>query len=151
MQLEPDGGYDVEKCRVALERNTNPEKSRQAKAQQRKAAAVTTVTTDRPQSEDSAGSPERTYSEALRQQAWVKLERDKLDLQKRQAELVELGPINAFIAGMILRARDEMVRIAPELRDQLAQEADPIRCEAMLAKRIERSLGAMAEYRPNVE
>src|SRR5689334_18927027 len=107
---ELDGTFDVVKCRVSLERNSNPEKQRQGRSQQKKPDSLESGV-----AVSVGDEPKETYSEALRVQAWLKVDRDRLENQKRIGSLVELAPINAYVAGMILKARDELTKIAPEL------------------------------------
>jgi hypothetical protein len=71
----------------------------------------------------------------------------EIEVSVKRRELVPIGKINAFVAGMIIKAREELLRIAPELRDRLAQEADPIACEQLVAARIQSALNVLAEYR----
>jgi hypothetical protein len=147
---ETDGTFDVAKCRIALQRNSNPEQQRRARTQQRKPNASPAATaTETSRSDDETKPPEESQAEALRQQAWLKVERDKLELEVKKKNLIELAPINAYVAGMVLKARDELTKIGPELRDQLSQEQDPIRCEQLISGRVERALAVLSEYRPS--
>jgi hypothetical protein len=71
----------------------------------------------------------------------------EIEVSVKRRELVPIGKINVFVAGMIIKAREELLRIGPELRDRLAQEADPIACEQLVAARIQAALNVLAEYR----
>ena len=136
VKQEPNGGFDIEKCRKALAENSNPEKQRQARSQRKS-----------PATSQNAESGEHTYSEALRRREWLKVEKEELSLERQRGELVELTPINAFVAGMILKAQEELLRIGPELRDRLAQETDSIKCEGLVTAKIEQALNHLAQYR----
>ena len=140
-----DGSFDVEKCRRALELNSHPGKQAAARSQQTKAEPTTSTTDARL---EGAGEPESgaSYTEALRVREWIRVEKEKLNLARQRAELAAIVEINAWIAGMIMRARDILLRIPPELRDKLAQEDDPVRCEELLMEEIHRSLRELAEY-----
>jgi hypothetical protein len=59
----------------------------------------------------------RTFAEAQRRREWLRVERDRLELLGKRSEVVPIAEINAFVAGMIIRAREILVRIAPELKD----------------------------------
>jgi hypothetical protein len=43
----------------------------------------------------------------------------ELELKQKRGELVSMSEVNAFISGMIIRSRDILLRIGPELRDVL--------------------------------
>jgi hypothetical protein len=160
-----DGTFDVDACRVALSHNTNLGKQRSARSQQRAGArkppeppversACVKELPPRPPVPDEADpqkEPDGTYTEASRQREWIRLERDRLALERERKQLIELAPINAYVAGMIIKARDELMRMGPELRDRLAQETDPIACEAMLNNRVGQVLAGMSEFHPEAE
>lgn len=69
-----------------------------------------------------------------------------LELQEQQGLLVEFAALDSFVSEMIIRARDEFLRIGPELRDRLAQEVDPIRCDEMITKRVRHALAGMKQF-----
>jgi len=72
--------------------------------------------------------------------------RAELEVLVKESELVPLVKINAWIAGMVLRARNIFLRLGPELRDRLSQTTDPVLCEELIDKEVRRGLGEMAEY-----
>jgi hypothetical protein len=137
---EADKTFDVERCRLQLAKNSNLEKQRAGRSQQQGAKL------DPPEDDLPSG---QSYAEALRQQAWVKLKKDQTELEVKLGELAPIGQVNAFVAGMILRARDILLRIGPECRDRLAREKDPQGCEALVSNEVNRALRELAEYRPN--
>lgn len=88
-----------------------------------------------------------SVSEATRLLEWERLRAIRLKTDREQGRLVDVTAVNAFVAGMILLARDKFTRLPNELRDELAYQTDPLRCEAILAARIGSILGEMSEYR----
>ncbi len=80
--------------------------------------------------------------------AHVDAESAKLDLEEKRGTLVNLATINAYVSSIIIKARDELLRIAPELRDRIAQESDPIVIEQIIDERVRRALQGLSEYRP---
>jgi hypothetical protein len=100
VQREKDGTFDVEACRRQLATNSNPGKQKSARAQQRKKPL----------------DPDDTYTELCQRREAVKLEKDELDLARRKGELVPIGEVNAFISGMIIRARDRLLAIESDER-----------------------------------
>src|ERR1700680_4506229 len=71
----------------------------------------------------------------------------ELELKQKRGELVAVSEVNAFVSGMIVRARDILLRIAPELRDRLATCTDPIECEAMVTDEVHRALRELSEFK----
>lgn len=142
---EPDGSFDVEKCKAAMERNTNPLQSARARTQQRKPPAKSahkhrneTVT------ETSEYQPgDESYSEAVRQNEWQKLLDRKIEYAKKAGELVSLAEFNAFYDELIVRARDIFLQIGPQLCDDLAAETDPRGCEELVTREVRRALGEL--------
>jgi hypothetical protein len=72
-----------------------------------------------------------------------------LNIPPRTAELPCIRPINTRVSGMIIRARDILTRIAPELKDRLAQETDAHKCEQLVAGEVRRALNELAEFKPS--
>ena len=68
----------------------------------------------------------------------------ELELAQKRGELLQASEVNAFISGMILRARDILLRIAPELRDRLATCSNAIECERMIDDEVRRALRELA-------
>jgi hypothetical protein len=100
VQRGADGKFDVEACRRQLAVNSNPGKQKSARAQQRKKPL----------------DPDDTYTELCRRREAVKLEKDELNLARQKGELVPIGEVNAFISGMIIRARDRLLAIESDER-----------------------------------
>lgn len=150
---EPDGTYEVEKVRKqlaknsnALKRRTSPKKTVEGDNQPDSpiTALITTPITEEP--DDTSG--DRTLAEAQRQREWVRVEKDKLALERERAQLAPIGQINAWVAGMIIRSREILLRIAPELKDRLAQQTNPHECEKLVDNEVRRALNELAEFKP---
>jgi len=149
-----DGSFDVEACRLELAQNTNPIKSASARAQQAPASAVTEEQEFQPirpamvdAVEQDPGPRPGSMADVSLQLESERLRALKLKTDREEGRLVELAPVNAWIAGMILKARDEFGRIPLELRDVLASETDPVRCEELLQVKVQTVLATMSEYR----
>jgi hypothetical protein len=69
----------------------------------------------------------------------------ELELSVKRGELIEADQVNQWIAGMILRSRDVLLRIAPELKDKLAQESDAITIELMIDAEVRRALDQLSK------
>lgn len=168
----PDGSYDPEAVRVAMALNSHPVKVAAARSQ-RDAKRATPARPARQathraliEKTESAGKPEpesappamtvdldelpdsESLAEAARQHEWEKVRALKQKTDREEGLLVELIPVNAFIAGSITRARDELCRIGAELADQLARETDPVKCRALVDDQIFQSLENLKEYQP---
>lgn len=88
------------------------------------------------------------HAQLLKMQGQAAIE--GLKARVMEGSLANVAEVNAYVAGCIVRARDTFLRIGPELRDRLAQETDPIRCDEMVTAEIMRGLREISEYRPNV-
>lgn len=160
-----DGTFDVEACRADLAQNSHPVKSRSARAQQTRGpepipeAAISPIDTPTGSGPTDEGPAplfeerlaalpdEGSVAEATRLLEWERLREKRLKVDREEGKLVDVAAVNAFVAGMILEARDELTRIPTEMRDLLAHETDPIQCEALLSLRIQSVLGKLSEYR----
>ncbi len=138
MTVEIDGTYDVEKCRRQLAENTTAAKQRKPVAQPTPRAPIAAD----PDSEVT------TLAEAERQLKWEGVRKQKFENDLREGNLAPVGEINAWIAGMILRAREVFLRIGPELKDRLSQETNPHQCERLVMREITRALGELSEFKP---
>lgn len=84
-------------------------------------------------------------AEAQRRKETALADKAELDVLQRRGELVPLATVNAWFAGAVVKARDILLRIGPELRDRLAVETDPIRVEAMVVEEVVRALSMLKE------
>lgn len=137
IKTEPDGTYDVEACRVALAANSHPVQSRVARMQKRG-----------PRVDSKAAPDDGSIAEAARQLEWEKLREKRLKVDREEARLVPLHEVNAFVAGMVIKARDEFLRIGREEAGALAQISDPVKCEEIVTARVVEALEKLTEYRP---
>lgn len=131
---EPDGKFNVEKVRAQIAANSHPIKAKSARAQQSKPARPSA----KPEADEIAVEFDLNRIVTARER--VKLEKDQLDLARRKGEVVDKAAVNAFVAGMILKARDVFLQVPPSLRDKLAKIDDPVECEAVLMSEIHRGL-----------
>lgn len=68
-----------------------------------------------------------------------------LDLRRRNGELVEFATVNAYIRGMIVKARNEFLLLPNQLRDRLGAY-DALACGELLDREIRRILGQLATF-----
>lgn len=150
VKKSPDGKFDVEACRRSLELNSHPVQSRVARLQRKQPApeAVEPVAPPAADQEPVDAPADGSIAEAARQLEWEKLREKRLKIDREESRLVDVAAVNSWVAGMIMKARDELVRIGPELRDSLGQETDGIKCEAMVTDRIMQALEKLSEYKP---
>lgn len=166
------GNFDIDHCRAALQLNTQPKLSEYARRQQQKPGADLQPETHPDEGQRTAPDsgvvsgagrgedalrqlllgadllPEtNSVAEATRQLEWEKVRRERLKNDLAEAKLTDVAAVNAFVAGMIIKARDELLRIPAEVRDDLARNTDPIDCEEIVRKRITGALQHMAEFK----
>ena len=84
-------------------------------------------------------------AEAQRRKETALADKAELDVLQRRGELVPLATVNAWMASGIIRCRDILLRIGPELRDRMAVETDPVKCEKMVVEEVVRALSQLKE------
>ena len=87
-----------------------------------------------------------SFNQAQRRKEVAIADLRELELKQKRGELVPVSDVNAFVSGMVVRARDILLRVAPELRDRLAVCSDPIECEAMVTDEVYRALRELSEF-----
>jgi hypothetical protein len=145
------GAFDVEVCRKALGLNSHPAKSSAGRSQQlaRRVSPEPVPAAEPPEGLASSTDPQgNSVAEAVRQLEWAKVRALTLKIDREEGRLIELVAVNAFVAGMIMRARDELVRIGAEIADTLARESDPVKCRAQVDDRIFQALENLKQYQP---
>lgn len=88
-----------------------------------------------------------TYTEAETRHKIACADKVELENAVKRGELVSVADVNQWVAGMILRGRDVLLRIGPELKDKLALETDPISIEQMIDSEVRRALRSLQEYK----
>ena len=89
---------------------------------------------------------EETFIDAQRRKEIALANLREQELAIKAGELAPISEINNHVAGMILRSRDILLRIGPELRDRLAQESDAITIQKMIDAEVFRALAALSEF-----
>lgn len=75
-------------------------------------------------------------------------DKHELDLAERRKELIDRHKVQLWVTGMVTRARDMLLRVAPELRDQLAASDDPLECERLVKNAITHALSSLRQFKP---
>jgi hypothetical protein len=88
-------------------------------------------------------SPELMQARTMREV--YNARRAKLNFEREVGELIPLGPVNRWIGAMILKAREEFLRIGAELQDELAEERNPAVIGRLIDSRVRRALAALKE------
>lgn len=100
-----------------------------------------------PSAEDVETEKEGETEYAARRRKEIALaNKQELEVAQRMGELVPRVQVNQFIAGQIIRARDEFLKIGPEKQDALAAEGDAAKCGRIITEAVRRALDMMAEY-----
>ena len=90
---------------------------------------------------------QESFFEAQRRKEVALASLRELELAMEKGELVKVAEVNAFVSSMILRARDILSRIAPELCDRLAKETDPSRIRELIDAEVLRALTQLSAFR----
>jgi hypothetical protein len=138
ISAEPDGSIDFEKADAAWEASTD--KARQRPTNGAAVAAVPSVLVPLPHNS--------TFAEGQRQLQWLRVQKERLDLDERRGKLVSADEVETFVGGMIEMCKTTLLAIPRELRDRLALEDDPIACEELMANSIRSALVHLSQYRP---
>jgi hypothetical protein len=92
-------------------------------------------------------APGEVFLEAQRRKEVALADLRELELSQKRGELVDRNEANTFIGTMILKARDILLRIAPELKDRLATETDPIEIENLIDGEVRQALQKLSELK----
>jgi hypothetical protein len=90
---------------------------------------------------------DETFLEAERRKQIALADLKELELAHKRGELVNKDEVNNFFGGLFLKARDILSHIAPELKDRLAHETDPVQIESLIDAEVRRALELLAEYK----
>lgn len=140
-----DGKWDVEECSAAMARNSNPTMSKYGRMQQNRKPDQP----PEPELEDYTPLDD-SLAEANRLLEWEKIRALKQKTDRDAGLLVEVAEVNAFVAGMIMKARDDLSRIGSEVADRLAQEVSPAGCRRVVEDRIFQVLESLREFTASV-
>ena len=89
-----------------------------------------------------------TFIEAQTRKERALANQHEFKAAQMRGDLVEVVLVNEWIAGMILRSRDILLRMAPELKDRLTHETDPVAVEELLDGEVRRALAELATFKP---
>jgi hypothetical protein len=70
----------------------------------------------------------------------------QLEVWEKRGQVAPVGIINVFMAGQIMKARDVLTRIGPELQDRLAVETEPGKCLALIDREVRHALDRMSLF-----
>jgi hypothetical protein len=132
---------------VGLSVATVSKKRRQGKTEEqiRKEAADWHTKETKQAVKEEAGK--ETFTEAQRRKEVALADLRELELATNRGELANVAEVNAFVSGMIVRCRDLFCRIAPEMRDRLSKETDPIRIGELIEAEITRALTQLSQFK----
>jgi hypothetical protein len=70
----------------------------------------------------------------------------QFEVQAKRGEVASVAVLNSFMAGQILKARDSLMRLGPELCDRLAAASSPVTCQQMIDEEIRRALSGLVLF-----
>jgi hypothetical protein len=79
----------------------------------------------------------------------IRIKERRLSVDQIESKLVQLASVRRFESEVFAHAKTQLMAIASELRDDLAAETDPRKCEDMLDRRIRRALTNISQWRPD--
>lgn len=93
------------------------------------------------------GKKSETFLEAQQRKEAALADLREVELKERVGALVSAEDVNHWIGGMIIKSREVLMRIAPELKDRLSQESNPIKIEQIIEGEIRRALDELAQFK----
>jgi hypothetical protein len=137
----------VERFASRTMRQTNEPGSRQpARAPRNGKTATATATatpTPEPGTNTGGANGSESFADAQRRKESALADERQLRVGERRGALVPIVHVNAHFAGVIVKSRDILLRIGPELGDQLAAESNSIRCAELVNREVLRALGVL--------
>ena len=86
-----------------------------------------------------------SYFEAQRRKEIALADLRELELSLKNGDLVPVAEVNAWVAGMIVEARNILLRIAPDLQDQLSLVSDPAEINKLISGKVDSALDALSQ------
>ncbi len=145
IRRERDGKFDLAKVQAALAANLDTRQN--APSRDEPAAAAPRANGAPLQFPQPQAPVKGTLAHAQLMHEQAKAAEAAMRAQRLEGRLADVGKLNAWAAGMIVRARDILLRVGPELQDRLAQTSDPQACGALVTNEIVRALQQLSEYR----
>lgn len=96
--------------------------------------------------EGLVGEEMESFSAAERRQKIAMADEREILVAQRAGELIPKIQVQQQISGMIVRARDLIRRIGPEIQDKVAAETDPVKCGRLISEKADRVLEMLAEF-----
>lgn len=87
-----------------------------------------------------------TLSEATLRKEIALADQREMENEVRRGDLVLRNHMANWLGTGIVMARDWLRRIPQELRDVIALETDPVRCEELMQKAVDEVLGRVSDY-----
>lgn len=106
-----------------------------------------TIDFDQPEEETAIEVSSRSkLADADYQFKLLRVQRERLTLGQISRQLVPLAGVRAFYSAIFSMQRTLFLSIGSELQDELAAEADPLRCKQLVDSKIRRALSQLAEW-----
>lgn len=146
-----DGKYDLDSSRERF-RKAHPIQQANARKQQpeeRKTAASTSAAFGDTPDAFAEGVNDGSLAEAVRREKWLKVQKEQLIVRERMGALLPADEVREYVSGMILEAKEALLRVPGELKAVLAGETDMNRIEHLLMAEMHRALGRLRQFRPS--
>lgn len=89
-----------------------------------------------------------TINEWRRRREAAEARLKELEVGEREGSLLPAEEVRDAVNGMILHARETLLRIGAELQDRLAAMTDPVACGELVDAEIRRALTQLSQYKP---
>lgn len=95
---------------------------------------------------DEEAVADANYYKARARNEQAKARERELIVAQRESAMVYRSQVDIWVRGMILKARNMLTRIGPDLQDRLAMETVPAKCGKLVSDEIQQALEALVEY-----
>ena len=135
---EPDGSWDIERCRRDLAANTHPIKSQQARAQQKNKAAPVPIA-------KQAGDSKESLPDAICRKETALANLREIEEATKRAELIDVSQIEQVWATVGQTIRDNLLGMPDKLTPMLAAMTDKKAIRTYLMESFRQLLTALPD------
>jgi len=132
---EADGSFKLSKVKAAWDKNANQHQRGRGLSKRKKEKA---------EPSPEFNSEGATFFEAQRQREWLRVEKDRLELELRKGKLLERDKVAEQWAALVSAARNRMLLVSGKAAPLVAGLSDARECQAVIDQEIREALALLA-------
>lgn len=141
IQREADRRWNLSRVRTALKQNLD---GRQAAPSLGKTSNKGTASLRSTDSEPAPGSPQ-SLLEAQRRHEWLKVQKEELELRRRQGELIEACDIEQTWTHALTAFKNRLLLVPDKLAAKVAVCPDVLECRELIDREIKEAIKVLAD------